>query len=413
MKKLLVTFATLSLLMPIFSAAQTTDTGGAAGDTSVTATPASLTTGANSVTAAATTASTPSGSAYQFKRDGVFDCSAGQYAQTSSSIGSSAALAGAYVPVDSSTLDVNTYTIVYKECVLREVVDRERESALSTLFKQATVAVQTGRNGNPQYVVNQGLELVTGVDDPTFLAFEQDTSLWNNVNTALQGPIQRALAQYYEGERTGDQATSLKCPYQGSLQAYQSGQPLSSANFFVDFLNASAPQCDPITEAFFAQDIVNGRIARATQYQQDQWNWGRGYYARVDASGNIITPSSVVEQSYEQLLQSPVQQLQSANDIGQMIGALYAGVTTQVIGDQNGLAGISQSVGSQPSYLNQVVAESAAGLQGAATNAALQILGASQTVESNYYQAANAIGANLLQRASAGRQSFQKYAQHH
>ena len=87
-----------------------------------------------------------------------------------------------------------------------------------------------------------------------------------------------------------------------------------------------------------------------------------------------------------------------------MIGALYAGVTTQVVGDTQGLAGLSQSVGGQPSYLDQVATESSQGLQSAAANAALQILSASQQVESAYYQAVSAIVASLSQTSLFHRQ---------
>ena len=370
MRNFLLTLLCASFFVPLVVSAQTTDPATAA-------------------------AATPSGAPYQFQREGIFDCNQnGAYAM---SVGALSAIGGAYVPVADSAVELNTGTLVYKECVLREVVDRESESAGTALTKQYAVAVQSGNNGNPFYSVKEGQELLTRVSDPTFLTFEQDDAFWSNVNSDLKGPIQRAMAIYYEGERSGLQATSLKCPYQGSVSAFQSGQSFAPDTYLSDFFNASAPQCDLVTEAFFAQDVANGRIARALQYQQDQLNWGRGFYARVDANGNVVTPSSVIQSSFQTQLDSPVHRLENANDIGQMIGALYAGINTQIIGDQSGLAGLTQSNGGQPSYLDQVAAESAQGLQSAATNAALQILSASQQVESAYFQAVSAIAGSLSQ----------------
>jgi hypothetical protein len=331
---------------------------------------------------------------YQFQRQGIFGCNLnGAYAM---SVGSMSAAAGAYVPVADATVELNTGILVYKECVLREVVDRERESAMSAFFKQTYNGIQTGRNGNALYVKNEGSELLLNVSDPVFLAFLKDGTL-SKLNPSLQAAITRALAQNYEGETRLPQNATLKCPYQGDLNAWWSGQ---TAFDFSTFWNASQPQCDPIGAYYLAQNVAQTRIAQAMQYQQDQWNWGQGFYARTDNAQNplmqqILTPSSVVAQSFEQMLQSPVQQLQSANDIGQMIGALYAGVSTQVVGDSQGLSGLSQSVGGQPSYLDQVAAESAQGVQNAAVNAALQILQSAQQVEGSYLQTVSAIGASL------------------
>jgi len=340
--------------------------------------------------------STPStGDPYQFQRQGIFDCNQnGSYAM---SVGALGAIGGAYVPTADAAVELNSGTLVYKECVLREVVDREREDATSALVKQINNDVQTGRNGNPQYVVNEDQESLTGASDPAMLATLQDTALWNQVNPDLQGPEQHALALLYEGERSGEQTTSVQCPYQASLQTYWSGQAYNSSTFFTDFLNASQPQCDPVTENFLLQDVADARIARAVQYQQDMWNWGGGFYARVDQNGNVITPAVITQQLYSQALQSPFNQLQSANDIGQMVGALFGGISTQVLGSSNGLAGLSQSVGGQPSYMDQVATESSQGLQGAAQNAALQILNAQQQIETAFYQAAVATLQSLTQ----------------
>jgi len=313
------------------------------------------------------------------------------------SVGALSAIGGAYVPVSDAAVELNTGTLVYKECVLREVVDRESEDADSALVKQINNDIQTGRNGNPQFVVNEGLEKVTGASDPTYLAFLQDSALWNQVNPDLVTKLKGAGAQYYEGERGGEQATSVACPYKGSLNSYWAGQvPFN----FTDFFNASQPQCDPVTENFFLQDISDARIARALQYQQDQWNWANGFYSRTDQNGNIITPGIITEQLYSQALQSPFNKLQNANDIGQMVGALFAGLSTQIVGSQSGLSGLTQSIGGQPSYLDQVAKESSQGLQGAAQNAALQILNAAQRIESAFYQAVTGTLQSLTQTQS-------------
>ena len=80
-----------------------------------------------------------------------------------------------------------------------------------------------------------------------------------------------------------------------------------------------------------------------------------------------------------------------------MVGALFAGIGNQVLSSDGGLAVVTQSIGGQPSYLDQVASESAAALRGAATNAGLQILISARQVEAGYFAAVNAIATSLTQ----------------
>jgi len=339
------------------------------------------------------------------QRQGIFDCNQnGAYAM---SVGSLGATGGVYVPVADASVELNTGVIVYKECVLREVVNREREAAMAGFNRKAVTSIQTGRDGSPQYVVNQGQELLTGVSDPAFLAFLQDDALWQSVNPALRDSLKRAAVRYYEGETRLPQATALTCPYKGDLKAYHNGQVQFSIS---DFLAASAPQCDFVIEQFFLEDMSNSSIARKDLDQRTQWGWANGFYSPTDSKGNIITPGITVQQSFQTILDSPVRQLESANDIGQMINALYAGMTTQIISDNQGLAGLTKSVGGQQSYINRVVSEAAQGLRDAATNVAITNLQSAQQVEASYFQTVNAIGTALttaiLQLKSAEKQCW-------
>ena len=332
------------------------------------------------------------------QRQGIFDCN--QNGAYSMSVGALGASGGVYVPVADSTVELNTGTLVYKECVLREVINREREAATAGLGRTAITAMQTGRNGNPQYVdaFDQSQELLSTVSDPTFLAFIRDDALWQNVPPALRNPLKRAAVRSYD-KQTRAQGAELACPYKGDLQAFQKGQ----VRFTVaEFLAASSPQCDPVIAQFLLENISDSRIARCEQYMRENLSWGRGIRPRTDDPNNpcnskIITPAVIVQESFQNIIDSPVRQLESANDIGQMINALYAGLTTQILSDNQGLAGITKSIGGQPSYISRVVSEAAQGLRNAASNVAIQNLISAQKVEAAYLQTVNAIGTALLQ----------------
>ncbi len=380
-----------------------TGTSGGTGSTGTGSTGGTGTTGTGSTgtgsTGTGSTGGTGTGSgtppaSLDLQRQGIFDCNQnGAYAM---SVGALGATGGVYVPVADSTVELNTGTLVYKECVLREVVNREREAATAGLGRTAISAIQTGRNGSPQYVVDQDMEILLGANDPAFLAFLRDDALWQNVHPAIRNPLKRAAVRAYEA-KTGAPGAMIACPYKGDLEAFRTGKTRFS---IATFLEATAPQCDPVIAAALLEEISNARIAKCTQYIRDQWDWGGGYYAKTDdpnnpCSAKILTPASTIQQSFQTIIDSPVRQLESANDIGQMINALYAGLTTQIISDNKGLAGLTQSIAGQPRYIDRVVQEAAQGLRNAATNVAIQNLQVAQRIEALYLQTVNAMGAAL------------------
>jgi len=338
--------------------------------------------------------STPPG----FSAQGIFDCNR----IGGASVGSTVATGGPYVPVADAAVELNTGILVYKECVLRNIVNRQRESAMAAITQRTATAIQTGRNGNPQYVVNPDQEIVTNALDPAFAAVLRDGTL-NYVNPAFRNAMVRATARAYESDVHGLPGASLECPYRGDLAAWHRGEaPFTFSDLI---LTTAYSQCNPILAFYDVRDVVIGRTGGAAERLRNEWDWGQGYYAVSDNAADplqrrILTPPSTVRASFQNVIDSPVRQLESANDIGQMIGALYAGLQTQILADIGGLSGISRSTGGQPSYLDQIVANSSQSLRNTALNAALQILGTARQVEVAYLQAAIGITTALTQASA-------------
>lgn len=333
-------------------------------------------------------------SAYAFQSQGVFGCSLnGSYAM---SVGALSALGGAYVPVNDASVTLNTGYLVYKECVLREVVDAESQSAITALDKQTIAAIQTGRNGNPLYVQSEGREL-SDVANATILQTLQGTR-YSGLSPAFQGAVKTAFVNGYEAALNG--TNQFTCPYTGDLQSAE--QDPTQTFSFAELIALSDPRCDPLSAYYLVQNDVLNRASLAMGYTQDQWNWSGGYYARTDNAADplaqqILTPSSLVGTVLNQAVTSGFTKTENANDIGQMVGALFAGLGTQIVADNQGLAGVSQPVGGQPSYLDQVAAEASTGLRDTAVNAAITILNAAQQVEQQYFQIVSSIANTLTQ----------------
>lgn len=351
----------------------------------------------NSVTTAPDTNADPSANinfsdTYAYKRQGVFGCSLnGSY---SMSVGALGAVGGVYVPVNDAAVTLNTGYLVYKECVLRGVVNRQREAATAALQKQVLSGYNTGRDGQPYFSSNLVSEELAERDRVVLLNLQNGTL--NTLNPAFKQSVTRAIAQGYASARNQPNR-AFECRYSGNLKSLLNGRPDAS---FYDALTAGMnPACNPYFAYVLADTNIQSSANLAVGDLRTRLDWYNGNYPvqKFDEYGNpvVLTPGSVVGANALQALQTGFVQLQNANDIDQMVGALFAGITSQVIGDNRGLLGLLQKTGSQASYLDQVVKESAQGLRDSAANAALQILSAAKQVELSYKQLMNDI-ANTL-----------------
>jgi hypothetical protein len=340
---------------------------------------------------------TPSTS-YAWAKDGVFGCA--QTGAYSMSVGALGATGGAYVPVNDASVTLNTGYLVYKECVLRGIVDRQREGVTSGFTKKIVNAYNTGRNGQAQFVQNIPKES-TAYWTQSVVNSLQGNAL-SAVNPAFKASVQRAIAQGYSSSINA-RAQSLACPYTGDLKALETNPTQSFS--WAGFASLRYQNCLPYFAALNSNNMILGDAASGWNDQMTQVAWGRGTYPQqiVDADGNLITvtPGDLVASNLTQAVQTGFTQLQNANDIDQMVGALFAGITSQLVGDNKGLAGLTQANGTQASYLDQVASESAAGIRSSALNAAITILGSNRQNEQVYLAAMQAIATVLTNAANS------------
>jgi hypothetical protein len=371
----IVAVLTLVLALPLGVLAQTDVSGLTTTDTSGQTTTAS---GADT-----TSVSAP----YDFQREGIFGCSYnGAY---SMSVGAFAATGGTFVPVSDATVELNSGILVYQQCVLREVIDRMRESITSALVKQNIAALLTGRSGGPLFVRNVNTDSQQAANQAV-LNYFQNNGL-SSMESWFSSPVAGAVARGYV--QSLDQSNDLVCAYPNVLTRDTFG--------WDQVLAIGSPACTPISAfAIGTQNIQT--VAALSEYDfLTQASYGRGFLPdqTTDANGNLITtaPSDLIAALSEQTVQSGFNQLQNANDIGQMIGALFGGLGTQILSSNQGLAGLTQPNAGQPSYLHQLAAESSAGLRDTAVNAAITQLSAAQQVEQLYYQVLSSIAQTLTQ----------------
>lgn len=337
-----------------------------------------------------------------FSREGIYGCNQnGAYAMSVGTINAVTGPSGTYVPVNDSAVTsntagilLNTGTLVYKECVLREVVDRMAESALTALQRKSILSVETSRDGGPMYPRILTQDILKRNDDVAARALTGDSL--EGINPAFRDRIKRTYARAYMAA-TRASSQSLACPYQGDIEALTSGD---ESAFSVDGLMALGnPACNPVFAYEMTRQYIDQQINSDTNEMMTRLQWGNGFYGveTTDAQGNRVTrtPGALVQAGITQAVTSGYRRLENANDIGQMVGALFAGLSTQMISSGGGLQGITQSTGGQPSYLDKLTKESSDALISSAVNAALRILAAARQVEVQYNQAVTSL-ANLL-----------------
>lgn len=304
----------------------------------------------------------------QFQSDGIFGCN--QIGAAASSVGTFSA-SGVYVPVADAAVILNTGYLVYLFCSLRPLVSALSESASAGLVAKIMNAITNGNNGNPQFSVNADAEDYAVAANKFIQVLQQDNIL-NPLDPALQGGTQNAIVQQFT-QSTQQANAILKCPYSGNLGSLLSGQTFSWAG--LDALRN--PACNPIGAYSLASNLVNGYVSNAVQDNVSQRQMGNGFYpiTTTDQFGNvnIVTPGSMILAQANQALGAGLLKTINAQDIGQLVNALFAGIGAQAVTSPQGLTGMTQPINSTQSYIGQMVTAASA-------NASASIINTTNTV---------------------------------
>ena len=342
-------------------------------------------------TSAKAKAAAASAKSYQFKNEGIFGCNA----NVGESVGAMAAVGGVYVPVNDAAVTINTGILIYKMCILDPLTRKIAENATAGIGKGTILKLNQGRGGEKMFVQKLSSELKTVAGDAAELA-----SVTQIKNMASLGPNRNKIVQilvknYTEGTDGTKSLQNLACPY-GDMTSFETNQNYTGTSFLSDFRNSTDRRCYPIGLKDLLEAYALDNVSLKQADQATQWDWGRGFYPVQNINGDqftTVTPAAYVEENGLQAIQSGFRQAENVNSIGEMTTALFAGLSQQILSDSRGLAGINQSTGNQPSYLNQLTAETGAGVKQSANNTALTVLAHASSVEAQYLSIMNAIAA--------------------
>jgi hypothetical protein len=338
-----------------------------------------------------TTAPAASGSG--LSNDGIFGCRGAQQVN----IGTITAIGGVYVPVSDAAVTLNTGYLVYKECVLDGVVAAIKNDIASGLQSGTIRAIETSRGGNKQYYTNRE-DLRQDFDAILINAATAMKS--GTMCTAYRDRVASAVARNYYATTRESEKESL-CPFVTTATEREAlvaeSQPVnwSSWNRLIE------PRGYEIGTYYIEQDKADGRLLAHDYDIREQLRWGNGFFPAFDNASDplnrrVITPSSVIANSLQQMLGVGTQILVNANEIDQINGSLQAGLQSSIVADTiRGLAGFSRSQNGQPSYLDRMNSEASGAVRTSAVNVALSVLAAKRQVETLFKTAKESLAAAL------------------
>lgn len=326
-------------------------------------------------------------------RDGIFGCRAARYAN----IGTLTAIGGVYVPVNDAAVTLNTGYLVYKECVLDGVVAAIRNDIAAGLQTGAVRAIETSRNGNKQYYTNRE-DLRPDLD--AILIEAATAAKSGTMCSAYKERVATAVARNYYAT-TRESQNEVICPFisnEAEREALVSG---AQAVNWAKFTSLVEPAGYELGAYNLERNRVESQLATYEADIREQLQWGSGFFPALDNATNplnrrVLTPSSVIANSLQQMLGVGTQILVNANEIDQINGALQAGLQSSLVADTiRGLAGFSRSQNGQPSYLDRMSSEASNAVRSNAVNAALSILATARQVEMIYKNAKETIATAL------------------
>jgi hypothetical protein len=312
-----------------------------------------------------------------------------------------------------------------KEFGLDTVAWAVAKAAIASMTKSMVNWINSGFNGSPAFVTN--LQVYLGnVNYTTANAFTNQLA----TNPAIRSPFQSQVASLLQLNFLKSSASNgffLSNPY--TLNQV-SPNDVGFVNGTTDFSSGGGwnawyalttqPANNVYGAYFLAQNELNGRLATAQNGSLTQLGWGQGFLSwcgtdRSNANNNanngsqgaiapvvvtsqvnsaetctnsdgtpgfIQTPGSVIQSQINKTLGLSGDQLVSADEFNEVIGALIGQLVNQVVGP-NGLMGVGSVSSGGSGYIDQATSQSSS----AATNSTVS---ASQTMS-------NAISDQLAQ----------------
>ncbi len=324
-----------------------------------------------------------------FSNDGLYGCQGG----FQNSVGMEFA-GGVFVPVSEQAVAHNTNVLVYKECILDGIVARIRETMVAFVIKSTLTWVTKGNDGSPAFVtsVKENRLSTSDKEQKKFVEGERTEVLFESFRQDIRVSLARGYAQATRKPESAYAHTVPDDKKEEFTQFIQGG-----GEFKWDmFLLAIQPQNNPLGAYSLALNQMLTDIDEKVSDEATELDWGQGFKSHKNCkqipAGNgtyeedcqIATPGTTIQNivNYESL--AGQRQLESADEIDELMGSLMSNIQTQILTSVGGLSGITQGAGGGSSYVDQIASDAAARTRTEYTDAGTSFLGKAIATETAY-----------------------------
>jgi len=304
-----------------------------------------------------------------------------------------------FVVQDPINLIQNTATAlsegwdILKEGGLDAIAWTVARTALQSVTKSTVTWINSGFDGSPAYVTDLNRNLLR-VGDRVADDFFDELQARNEIDSPFRDDIAQAVREdYYRSTSGGSYFNKNRFTLNEVSEdpnAFLAGD-FSKGGWDAWIEAWRNPQNNPFGAYHEAQHELGSRVTSAESARRTELDWGRGFLSwrgECDnssstassgpgetvnlgsaesecAGGEIQTPGSVIEGQLEKTLGSQLDQLGLADEFNEMIGALLAQLTSNVLGG-GGLGSLSRpNSGGGSSYLDRATSPDQTNAQGA------------------------------------------------
>lgn len=302
------------------------------------------------------------------------NCAAVVAGAVASAIGISSASKTYAVPSSDSGTQATTvvgagssYGTFFKDCVLTPLAIRLAKAMLQNITSSLIDWINNGFHGSPSFVQDFKGLLTDTVDQTVGDFLSKDLGAGFLCSSfSLQVKISIAKSYLPYSQRAACTLTQIENNVNGFIQGDNTG---SWDNWLQ---TTTQPQNNVFGATIYGQDALSQKIFSKLDIQNRQLDWGKGFRSWTVCTDpgskpddpncknpETRTPGSVVESQLENNLGSGVRQLEVANDIDAIMGALTNQLMSQVISGAKGLLGAGKK--SDGSYQSTSYTQALAG----------------------------------------------------
>jgi hypothetical protein len=221
------------------------------------------------------------------------------------------------------------------------------KEALQQMTQDIIEWVNSGFDGDPAFVTD--LEgYLQSVADNVAGSFIYEDGL-SSVCSAYQLDVRTAIAKQYQERQYGGFEEEAACTIEDSesdLNAFLDGE-FRAGDWSLWFEVVLNPEETPIGAFIGGTVALNEAINTEAQIELQYLDYGNGFFSQKVCSGvgqeeecTITTPGSIIQDMLSFSLTTPARTLIEADEMNEVLGALFSNLANQALSGINGLLGL-------------------------------------------------------------------------